>query len=326
VTVDLKGDGPWLPGSQDAQPATETLSGTVTVHNANWKADYLANAVEIAEATLHVENGETRWDAVDFSYGPVKGTASLTVPAHCETPCVPSFEVQFGELDASALQAAILGAHEKGTLLSELIARLKPSTAAPAWPQMEGTVKADALVLGPVTLHDATATLRVGTTGAEIAGLDASLLGGHVHGAGTLRAAGTGQDKPAYTLEGQFEKLSPAEVGELAGLRWSGGVFDAQGKIELTGFTDKDLSASVHGTLHFDWRHGVVSGQAEEVPAALAHFDRWSADAEIAHGKIALKQSQAQRGGVKRGVDGALAFGDPPKVGFAASRVTQAKR
>ena len=34
---------------------TDTLSGTVTVRNANWKADYLANHVEISEATLHVD-------------------------------------------------------------------------------------------------------------------------------------------------------------------------------------------------------------------------------------------------------------------------------
>jgi len=37
-----------------------------------WKADYLANHVEIAQATLHLDNGET--GDRDFSYGPVKGT------------------------------------------------------------------------------------------------------------------------------------------------------------------------------------------------------------------------------------------------------------
>ena len=52
------------------------------------------------------------------------------------------------------MQTAILGAHEKGTLLSDLINRLRPRRARLA--AAEGTVKADSLVLGPVTLKDAT--------------------------------------------------------------------------------------------------------------------------------------------------------------------------
>ena len=66
-----------------ATPGSDTLSGTVTVRNANWKADYLAGHIVVDEATLHIENGGLRWDPVDFSYGPVKGTASLTVTAEC---------------------------------------------------------------------------------------------------------------------------------------------------------------------------------------------------------------------------------------------------
>jgi hypothetical protein len=380
VTVDLGAEGPWLPAQripfsnispavavsnavthaesrpailsptadETARPDTDSLSGTVTLRNANWKADYLASHVEIAQATLHLGNGETRWDPVIFSYGPVKGTASLSLPASCDAtqPCLPQFEVQFGALNASALQAAILGAHERGTLLSTLIARLSPSTA-PAWPQLEGTVKADSLILGPVTLREASATLRVLQTGAEITGLDADLLGGRVHGSGTLRTAGTDRGKPAYTLEGQFEKLSPTAVGQLLGLRWSGGNFDADGKIELSGFTYKDLADSVKGTLHFEWRHGAVSspggaqggGQEDAlaaptaalpatapVPPALARFDRWTADAEIADGTITLKQNQVQQGSRKRAVEATLTLGDPPKVTFAAPGETQAKK
>jgi hypothetical protein len=362
LTVDLGAEGPWLP-TQNAPftsnppaaagtttdnpagkpgevapvdaPASDSLHGTVTLRNANWKAAYLANHVEIAQATLHLGNGELRWDPVDFSYGPVKGTASLNFPAKCEAsqPCLPKFEVHFGNLDASALQAAILGAREPGTMLSTLIARFRPSSSstAPAWPPLEGTVTADSLILGPVTLTDATATLRILATGAEITDLDADLLGGHVEGGGTLRAA-TEQDKPAYTLEGHFEKLSPAEVGNLMGLRWTGRSFDADGKIDLSGFTGKDLADSVNGTLHFDWQLGAVAAlenaesPAAAVPAALGRFDRWTGDAEIANGTITLKQNQVQQGFRKRAVQGALTLGDHPTVSFVAPSETQAKR
>jgi hypothetical protein len=363
ITVDLNAAGPWLPvvnatiasAPADAAAAdatdvrvgatlagdavgptpTDTVTGTVTLHNANWKADYLANHVLISQATLHLDNAELDWDPVMFSYGPVKGIASLDLPTHCETskPCLPKFAVQFGDLDASILQAAFLGAHEQGTLLSSLLARLKPSdsSTAPAWPQLEGTVKADSLILGPVTLTNATGALHILPTGAEITGLDADLLGGHVNGVGTLRTD-TDQGKPAYTLEGQFEKLSPVLVGQSLGLNWSGRTINAEGKIELAGFTDKDLAASAKGTLHFDWRRGAMPPQqdaslpTEAVPPALTRFDRWTADADIADGKIALKKNEVQQGLQKRAVEGTLAFGNPPKVSLAAPHEAQAKR
>ena len=350
LTVDLAAAGPWmpplsapfsmgpaaagaigsLPGSVAADPpATDSLSGTVTLHNANWKAGYLSNHVQIAQATLHLGRDLQLWDPVAFSYGPVKGTASLNLSQNCEgaQPCLPSLTVHFGDLDASALQAAILGAREPGTLLSTLIARLTPANQAPAWPQLEGTVTADSLILGPVKLQAATATLHITQTGAEITGLDADLLGGHVHGGGTLTTA-TGEGKPAYTLEGQFEKLSPADVGQFLGLHFAGGEFAADGKIDLSGFTGKDLATSVKGTVHFDWRRGAVSGSGPEasIPAALARFDRWTADATIANGTVTLQQNQVQQGSRKQPIEATLTLTEPPKATFVLPKETRAKR
>jgi hypothetical protein len=232
------------------------------------------------------------------------------------------------------LQAAILGAHEPGTLLSTLIAQLRPSnsSAVSAWPPLEGTVTADSLILGPVTLTDAAATLRILSDGAEISSLEADLLGGHVQGGGALHAAGTDQGKPSYTLEGHFEKLSPAEVGRLLGRNWSGRTFDAEGKIDLFGFTDKDLAASAKGRLSFDWRHGAELTQDSDpsstatIPPALARFDRWTADAEIANGTITLRSNQVQQGSHKRALGAILTLGDPPKLSFSEPKETQARR
>jgi hypothetical protein len=369
VTVDLSAEGPWLAaegallssaalnrtgsriGSQagtGVAPLDETpdrLSGTVTLHNANWKADYLSNQVQISQATLHLDmggdGGETRWDPVVFSYGPVKGTASLTLPGRCDAlqRCPPHFQVQFGALDAAALQAAILGAQEQGTLLSELIARLSPAKPSPVWPELEGTVTADSLVLGPVTLEKPSAALKIDEGGVEIADLDAGLLGGSMHGAGTLHAAGAGQSKPGYTLEAKFEKLSPPALGQLLGQRMLGGFINADGKLELVGFTDADLASSAKGTLHFEWRHGAVAAEAgrqappavavsgtRPAPAALGRFDKWSGDAEIGGGTITIRQSEVVLAGRSRAVDAAVTLGDPPKVSFSQPRETRAKR
>jgi hypothetical protein len=333
AVVDLSAQGPWLAvqkihlssnlpaavPTESAAPADlagDRLSGTVTLRNANWKADYLVNHVEIAQATLHLDNSANRWDPVVFSYGPVKGTATLELPRDCAEPqsCLPKFQVQLGALDSSVLQAAILGAHERGTLLSTLIARLRPAASAPSWPQLEGTVKADSLILGPVTLHDATATLRILPTGAEFTGLDAALLGGRVHGTGSMRIPATDKDKPAYSLEGQFLNLSSQAVGQLVGQHWSGGTFEANGKVDLVGYMEADLMASAKGTVHFEWKHGAAGAQ---VPAALARFDRWTADAEIANGAATLKQNEVEHGAKKASVQAALAFSASPKVAYS---------
>jgi hypothetical protein len=333
ATLDFTVEGPWvapvdvrlIPAGVGPVQAIRT-SGAITLHEANWKAPFLANAVLISSATLHLDNnaqstssakgamsGSTvlRWDPVEFSYGPVKGTATLEIPPECDDPqtCLPRFTLRFGALDAAAAQAALLGAREKGTLLSTLLARLTPSSP-PVWPQMQGIVTADSLALGPVTLTGVTTHIEVKTTGAEATSFDAGMLGGHLHGTATLAAG----DKPDYTIDASFTNVNPALAGQLAAMKWSGGPIGGTGKLELTGYTDADLGKSAKGTIHFDWQHGAIAGAG--VPPALARFDRWNGDAAIADGRLTLNPSDAQHGGRKMPVKAAVVFGSPAKFEF----------
>ncbi len=239
--------------------------------------------------------------------------------------------MHFGDLDAAALQTALLGAKVQGTLLSSLIDRIHPSSAPP-WPQLQGTVTADSLVLGPVTLHSVSAAVRILPTGAEITSLDAGLLGGHIYANGTLDKPANDRDKPSYTFEGQFQKLSTTDVGALLGLRWAGGGFSGNGKIEISGYSASELAASANGDLHFEWRKGAVGNQpsaaskAGPVPAALGRFDSFTADASIANGAITLGQNQVVSGARKRSVDATITFGDPPKVTFPTAKETHTEK
>jgi hypothetical protein len=336
VSVDLSAKGPWMLPAQvllfgPVLPATagsalplpapaDSLTGTVTLRNANWKADYLSNPVKISQATLLLASGELRWDPVVFSYGPVKGSASLTLPAACDAPqpCLPTFQLQFGALDAAVLQAAFLGAHERGTMLSALISRLRP--AAPSWPSLQGTVKAESLILGPVTLEHPEATLHTIARGAEITAFEAALLGGRVQGTGVYQAAASAKDKPGYTLQAQFDKLNPSAFGPLFGLHATGREFNGNGKVELSGYAAADLAGSAKGVFHFDWLYGTVAASSGAVPPLLARFDRWSADAEIAGGALTLKENQVKRGLQAAPVQASIAFAHPLKVVFASSK------
>jgi AsmA family/AsmA-like C-terminal region len=373
IAVDLTAEGPWMPveeiplesiGSAEALPVSapgpsgpapttaptvgivpeppvrDTLTGTVNIRNANWKADYLAGHVVVNQATLHVENGDLRWDPVELAYGPLKATASLTLPSTCApeqtppTPCPAQFQLHFDDLDAAALQSALLGAKEKGTLLSDLIDRLHPSSAPP-WPQLEGTVTADSLILGPVTLQEVSTSLRIVPTGAEISSLDASIFGGTVHLEGSLTKPATDRDKLAYSLSGDFQKLNAEDVGRLLGLRWTGAALSGNGNLDLSGYTGDDLAASANGTLHFEARRGTIADartlttgtqfKPPNTPAALARFDRWTADATIANGDIQLGQNLITSGFRKQSVEATITFGDPPQLSFPAPKETRAE-
>ena len=114
----------------------------------------------------------------------------------------------------------------------------------------------------------------------------------------------------------------------MLGLRWAGGFFDGNGKIALSGFTAGDLAASAKGALHFEWRHGAATASSASgpEPAALARFDRWTGDAEIANEAITLEQNQVQRGAHKTAVQASVSLSDPPKFTFAPSKQAIAKR
>jgi hypothetical protein len=303
----------------------------VTLHNANWKADYLTNHVMIAQAVLHLArngaSGTLHWDPIAFAYGPVKGTAALTLPLGCAPPdpCLPQFQIQLGSVEAVALQEAFLGARQRGTLLSTLLDRLR-STSTPVWPRMTGTVNADALILGPVTLHAATAALKIEPASVEITSLTAGLLGGQFSATGSVSLPQSDTDKPAYSLDAQCTKLSPAAVGALVGQKWLGATLDASGKLDLSGYAGKDLASSAKGTLHFEWKHGGVSGAS--APPDLARFDAWTGDAAIASGAITLGANQAQQAARTHAVQGAIALAQPARFVFAqpAAKSATAKK
>jgi hypothetical protein len=342
VVLDLTIQGPWLPAPDvtltenaiasaapvaEAEPAPaaaslpvpDRLTGTVTLHNASWKTDALPTAVEIAQATLHFGGGASLWDAVVFSYGPLIGTARLELPvcdAADEAQCVPIVNLEFPSLDAAELQTTLLGAEKKGTLLSTVIARLTPS-AKHAWPAFQGTVKADSLELGPVTLEDFVAILKVSNTSAEITRADAGVLGGQVHLTGKIESG----DKPGYSLDGSVKRVSPSDLCHIMELKCTGASFDGDGKLEMAGYTGNDLANSAKGKLHFDWKKGAIIGRtgasAEGGLPILTQFESWSGDAEIAGGAMTLKENQVRQGARKGLVNASVSLSDPPKVSFA---------
>ena len=183
-------------------------------------------------------------------------------------------------------------------MLSTLLARLKPDSS-PVWPQMRGTVTADTLVAGPFNFTRASASMRILPTGAEASSFT-GLLGGTVRGKASLQIG----DKPSYKLDATFIQVNPAELGQLAEAKWTGGSMSGKAKLELTGYTDEDLTQSAKGTIHFDWHRGAITDSG--IPAVLSKFDDWTGDAAVARwqripGRYARAEGNPENRGAGQG-------------------------
>ncbi len=326
ATVELAAQGSWIPsqsvpsldldtGEEIPRDNTDQLQGTVSLHNARWTSGILANDVEITDATLNLAAGKAEWGPVDFHYGPVKGTARLETFPGCEADeCVPRLELKFSDLDAAALQAALLGAQKHDSAFSNLVARFTQNGST-LWPRLDGTIRADSILLGPARLQNAVIALRVLPATVELTSIDAGMLGGQVHATGKIANG----DKPAYSIEGSFAKLTGPALCQLLALQCTGGPIEGDGKIELSGFTAAELAASAKGSLHFVWPHGAMSDSSAAMPPEVARFDRWTADGTIGDGAVKLSPIDVQRGAATTKAEATVTFGDPPAVKVVAT-------
>jgi hypothetical protein len=321
VIADLSAEGPWITGFS---AAPDNMGGTATLHNTKLAVDALMNPVEITQGTLHFDASGMSWDAVNFNYGTLKGTASFLAKS-CATPCTiqesAHFTVKLVALDASTIEAAMLGAHERGTMVSNLLARLKPEKKL-AWSAIEGTVQAESITLGPITLTTPHMDLKLEGAKATITNLDAGVLGGTAHASGSFELA---DGKPNYALKISLTGAKAQEVGHIVGQNWSGTNFNADGDLKLVGFTGNDLASSASGTMHFDWSKGSLATTSPailptELEKSLARFDHWSGDATIGGGAIKLGLNQLTHAKENTSVDASVTLTEPAKMSFITTK------
>jgi hypothetical protein len=111
----------------------------------------------------------------------------------------------------------------------------------------------------------------------------------------------------------------------MAGIKAKGGAVRGAVKLSLAGFTPDDLASSAAGTLSFDWRKGAISAQGPDA-AALAHFDRWTAEAKIADSALTLGENHIRYGAKIARAEGSVHFADAPEFVFTAERPQTASR
>lgn len=301
--------GPWLAPMTDVDHpvATDLVDGSVNLKGSHLAAAFLANPLEIEQAKAIFDGDHVSWQQAEIEYGGLHATGGLTYTFPCKAEdCQINFQLRFASLDAESAQAALLGAKRHGTLIKELLSRFEANRTP--WPQMEGSVDAQTLTLDRLTLHDAHAEIAIDGNSISVKSLDARALGGDLHLTGTVN---TGGEKPGYALQANFTHANSAEAGELFRQKWGPGLINLSTKLNLSGFTEDDLSSTATGDCQWEWLHGGLL--AEGAGTNLNRFDRWAANGKIEKGTLTIAQSTVKHGKQIQPLAGTVLLAAPPK-------------
>jgi AsmA-like C-terminal region/AsmA family len=309
ATLDVNVHGPWLlPVADSDHPVMPSITeGTILIKNVELNAPYLSRTLKIGSALGTIHPTDVAWTDASFSYGTLEAQGALDYPTLCApgVSCSAQFALATPSLNAGELQSTLLGSDRSGEILQELLNRIDHHPVL--WPRLSGTFEIGDLSAGKLVFHDATGDVAIAGNSMQIRSLDARLLNGSVHLAGTLDATG---DQPEYAFTGQIKDASLTGLSALSAEHWGGGAANFTAQWKMAGLTAQDLAQSVTGAVHWDWTKGTLGTAAPSFPStqALAHFDEWSGDATIQDSVINIEQSRMTRGAEAIPLSGTITF------------------
>lgn len=318
--LDLTLTGPWLTGQgmtpvNSASPPPPSVAGSLRIEHAQARLGWLPEPIEIASATANFSLGKVTWSNASITVNGIAAHGSFTYPLPCtagetcgDTEVPPAtFNLDIPNVDASALESALMGAGRRNDLLSAILAQVGRKTAP--WPPLDGIIHIGSLNLANLILHDTHGSISIRGTSLKITSLDAGALGGSANVAGSVQ---TGSSHPVYSLNLNWSGVSVPQVAAIFHEKWGAGSANGSASLTLEGYSAADLIASAHGAFQWDWSHGSIgaigpigssaplageAGSANLERASLnslqtakfspVHFSRWRASGTI--GNKALK-------------------------------------
>jgi hypothetical protein len=299
--MDITLSSPWLIGSTGPAPAT--FQGWMRLQHAQAKLDWLPEPIDIAAAALDFDGSTLHWSNANLSVNGVALHGSADFPITCapDAECPAHFNLDLPSLDAAALQSSLLGAGRHGELLDTILAQVERKTAP--WPASTGQVGATSLQLGTLALHNARASMNIHEHRLEILSFDAATLGGELHAAGSVDAAGAA---PNYVLDLNWTGINIAQASALFHEKWAAtGIIDGGAHLSMQGYASDALTSSAEGTFHWVWNNGsLLSGPSTPANSFQpTRFNRW-----MASGKITGKQFVLDHATAANPVSGTITF------------------
>ncbi len=246
----LNFEGGWV----DSGPS---ISGTVSGAAVRWQPAWLPFPVDLVSADASLASGLLRWQLHAADAGPLHLSGTAQTPLLCDpaSPCITRFALQTPLLDAGALQSALTGSRPE--LVQSLLRRFQSQAHLPAF---LGTIHADTLLLGPLPMQDAQASLSSGVdpnlpenASISLNALHGSALGGTVQLQGALSLAGT---LPAYRMHAALVHISAPQAAAIFGEAWPPGVISGSADFTLSGVSAGSLTASLAGNWQASWLNG----------------------------------------------------------------------
>jgi hypothetical protein len=303
AVLDLTIRGPWIPPTVTlggpARPAV-TTEGSLRLKNAKYQASFLPEPLEILSAQAALTPERIVWNPVSIIFHKIPATLSLTSPVPCNSPaCIREFSLSMPQLDAAALQSSLMGGGEHGEFLQQILETFGRTKIQ--WPALNGTIRAAIFTLGALTLRDASCSLHIEGRHVQFTSVEAHALNGILEANGSMDATGR---SPHYSIDARLLHANTAGLATLWREPPLSGTITANTHLELAGYSTDELAQSAQGTFHWDWTQGMLT----LVPAALTHFDHWSADGTIKNRQFSLTDSQVVRGPIKQTVAGTISF------------------
>lgn len=316
--VALSLNSKWLP-----QPAlnAETLdqpiaqfvpsrwAGSVQIRDATLKLAFLPGGLHLASGRLNFSPSGVAWTHLSGTFARAAFDGALRWQTPCagwKADCARTFQFHIPNLNLSRIETAL---HQnRGSL--DLLRAINPWSSSPEMPQSSGTIAADTVSAGHLSLKNVVLQLQLQGHDAQLLGLSASAFGGTLS-ADNMQAAVTApsvNDNSAgsihwengslsYNFRLGFHGIEPDRVAEIWQERWGSGLASGQIDLNTSGWTASELAQHAKGKFNLVWKDGSLARATAATSTDDSHFakfQRWQAEGTIHDETLTLNRSKIE--------------------------------
>ncbi len=292
-----------------AELAPSRWTGSLQIQNATLKLAALPLAIQLASARVNISPAGVEWTDLNgtLAHVPFDGSIQWQTPCPAaNSACARSFTLHTSDLNASRLQAELRGN------TSSLLHLIQPwAGESPQVPEIFGTLNADVLSAGRISMKNATLKLRLQGHQAELLAISGRIFGGTFSGLESHPVANApatngmmqsdvgsmqwGNGAPVYTLRAKLENIEPDSVAAIWNEQWGPGTAGMQIDLKTQGWSAADLAQNASGKFSIVWRNGSftpAAGALADAETEAESFQRWDAKGIIRDRKLVLNSSR----------------------------------
>ncbi len=281
--------------------AAPLVTGAATVQNVVGEMHGLNAAIRVDKGTLVVTPSDIELQSFtgEVDGTPLDGSVILTRGCDPISSCPARFQMHAAALKTDDLNRWLNPRLQRSSWLPFL----GSSRASLARIHAAGQLTVDRLIVKGVTASHVVAHLKIAGGGVEATVSPATIFGGQYSGRWTADFSG---NQPSYRGSGNLKEVDASALG--GAMRVSLGTGSIAGQVEaaMSGWTASELLATLHASVDFDWRHGVLRHfSPSEAPLTINDF---AGHLTLADGLVEITQSKLTSPSGTYAVSGTASF------------------